>query len=112
MGQSLFECRRDGGTYGCIVQSVQEGDAVDVRVGVGGLLLEVLVAGDYFGEVDGEGGNYEVEAEGEDEGGVDEHGFRIGGDVEVMTAGLARGIGFERESCWKLLLNESMRRWV
>ena len=72
--------------YRSKVQSVDEGDAVDVRVGVGGLLLEILVAGNDLGEVDGGGSEREPEVEGENDEDFGRHGLYFT-DVEKGLRG-------------------------
>ena len=44
-------------------QCVDDVDIVDVRVGVGRLLLEILIAGNNLGEIDGGRGDGKPEAE-------------------------------------------------
>ena len=67
-------------TYLGTGESVQDGDTVDVVVGVCGLFLEIFVAGDYLGEVDSGGDEGEVEEEGGDDGGFGLHGCGRGND--------------------------------
>lgn len=71
----------DSTSHGSIVQSVQSGEIIDVGVGVGSLLLEILIAGDDLGEVDGGRGEGKPEAEAEDDRCFGEHGV-YGGDIE------------------------------
>ena len=62
-GQSSASFGTDDTSYGSDIQSVHNGNIVDVLVGVGGLLLEILVAGDDLGEVDLSRDDGEPEAE-------------------------------------------------
>ena len=61
-------------------QSVQNGDIIDVIVGVGGLFLEIFVAGDYLGEVDVGGDEDETEEEAGDDGYFELHDYGLGND--------------------------------
>lgn len=50
-------------SHGRVFQSVQHGDIVDVRVGVGRLLLEIFIAGNNLSEIDGGRDDGKPEAE-------------------------------------------------